>query len=125
MSRLMRDFKLEVECLLFIFGLFIFIIGIAGIFFKDASPEPLKGIIQDFGGWVYWCALVGFLLVLGAGYYTFDNLKMRHEFKKLLGTDSKAKFVKNQDRLEFLAWTLTSEHEKRLWEKKKEFGIKS
>ena len=120
---------MEIEVLLLIFGLFLLIMGILGVFvYSDSNisnaPEPIKSMLSDFGDWKYWSTLIGFILVIGAGYYAFDNLRKRREFSKLLDTDSKAKFIKNQERLEFLAWTLTSEHEKEIWRKKKEFKIK-
>lgn len=125
MKRIFRDFKLELEVFVFIIGLILLIIGITGVFFPDNSPDFLKSIHRDFGGWIYWSAFGGFLLVLIGGWYMVDNLRKRREFEKLMETDSKAKFIKNKERVEFLAWVLTSDHERRLWEKKKEFGIKT
>jgi len=125
MRRIIRDFKLEIEVLIFVIGLILFIIGITGIFFSDSSPEFLKSIHRDFGSWTYWSAVIGILLLIGGGWYMIDNLRKRREFEKIINVDSKAKFIKSKDRLEYLAWALTSDHEKRLWKKKKEFKIKT
>jgi hypothetical protein len=125
MRRSIRDLKMELEVLTFIIGLILLIIGISGIFFPDSSPDFLKIVHKDFGGWIYWTTLLGVLLILIGGWYMIDNIRKRREFESLIKTDSKVKFIKNKDRIEFLAWNLTSDHERRLWEKKKEFGIKN
>jgi hypothetical protein len=124
-KRFIRDFKLEIEVLVFVFGLILLMIGVSGVFFPDSSPDFLKSIHRDIGGWVYWLALIGVLLLIIGGFYMIDNLRKRREFEKLIKTDSKVKFVKEKERIEYLAWILTTDHEKRLWEKKKEFGIKT
>lgn len=125
MKRFIRDFRLEAEVFMFIIGLILFIIGFTGIFFPTSSPDFLRSIHEDLGGWTYWSAVLGFFLMIGGGWYMVDNLRKRREFENLINTDRKVEFVKNKDRAEFLAWVLTSDHERRLWEKKKEFGIKN
>jgi hypothetical protein len=124
MRRFIKDFKLELEVFVFLIGIILFIIGITGSVMPDSSPDFLKSVHRDLGGWVYWCALIGILMMVVGGWYMIDNIRKRREFEKLINTDSKVKFVKNQERIEFLAWVLTSDHERRLWEKKKKFGIK-
>jgi hypothetical protein len=124
-KRFVRDFKLEIEVLLFVFGIILLIIGVTGIAMPDSSPDFLKSIHRDLGGWVYWLALIGILMIIVGGFYMVDNLLKRREFERLIKTDSKVKFVKDKDRIEYLAWILTSDHEKRLREKKKEFGMKT
>ncbi len=63
------------------------------------------------------------MLIAGAWYF-FDNVKMRREFKELMETTSKAKFIRNLDRVEYLAWKLTPDHQNQLTKKKSEFHIK-
>lgn len=125
MKRFVRDFKLEIEVLLFVFGIILLIIGVTGIAMPDSSPDFLKSIHRDLDGWVYWLALAGALMIIVGGFYMVDNLLKRREFERLMKTDSKARFVKDKDRVEYLAWILTSDHERRLMEKKKEFGMKT
>ena len=125
MKRFLKDFKLEIEIFLFIISFILFIIGITGVFFQDSSPVFLQDIHKDIGGWVNWCAFAGVILLFVSGWYMIDNIRKRREFKKLINTDSKAKFIKNKERIEYLAWVLTTDHEKELWKKKQEFGIKT
>jgi hypothetical protein len=40
-------------------------------------------------------------------FYAGDTIRKYREFDKLIDTDSKAKFVQNQDRIEYLAWLLS------------------
>ena len=123
MRRFIRDFKLEIEAFVLIVGLMLFAIGTLGIF--APSGGFLESFLRDVGAWKWWCFLIGILMIIGGGWYTIDNVRKRREFERLIKSESKAKFVKNKDRIEYLAWSLTSEHESRLWEKKKEFGIKN
>ncbi len=68
--------------------------------------------------------MAGPIILIAGGWYFFDNLRKRKEFKELMETTSKAKFIRNMDRAEFLAWKLTMDHQKQLMDKKKEFHIK-
>ncbi len=88
-------------------------------------PQFLVDIDTKIGDWIIWVAFFGPLLLLGGGWYFFDTIRKRREFERLVDTDSKAKFVRNQDRLEKLAWFyLGSEYVKRVQDKEKEFGVK-
>ena len=88
-------------------------------------PDVLKDIDQRIGNWIIWVAFLGILVVLGGGWYFQDTLRKRREFKRLLGTDSKARFIQNQQRLEELAyWYLGREYLKKVEERKQEFAIK-
>ena len=125
MTRYLRDIKLELEIFVFVIGLILFIIGSTGIFMPEDSPGFLKSIHADIGGWIYWGAAIGLILLVVSGWYMVDNLRKRREFEKLIKTKKKMEFIKNQERTEFLAWTLTTQHEQRLFDKKEEFGIKT
>ncbi len=62
-------------------------------------------------------------MLLAGAFYFGDTIKKHREFNKLIDTDSKAKFVQNQDRIEYLAWLLSARFEKKVQEKKKEFRL--
>jgi hypothetical protein len=49
---------------------------------------------------------------------------MMREYERLMETKSKATFIRNQDRIEELAFTLTENHRRRLQEKKEELKIR-
>lgn len=87
-------------------------------------PEILQDVDRRIGAWIVWVAFVGPLLLLGGGWYFVDTIRKRREFERLIETDSKAKFVRNQNRLEFLAWILGLGYRRRAEKKKQEFNLK-
>lgn len=88
-------------------------------------PDFLRGIDTSIGNWMIWVALLGPLVLLGGGWYLVDTIRKRREFERLIETDSKAKLVRNQDRLERLAWYyLGSEYVRRVQKRKEELNIK-
>ena len=115
---------LKFGLLFFIIGIILTILGVLGVFAYESMPDSLKDTIDSIGNWIYWCVLIGPLLLIGGGWYFFDSIRKRKEFKELISATSKAKFIRNQDRIEFLAWKLTPEHQNQYIEKKKEFHIK-
>jgi len=105
-------------------GLVMSGLAIVDLFLRTNSPQILLDIVRGIGNWMIWVAFLGPILGLVGGFYFIDTLRKRREFNRLINTANKAKFVRNQDRLEYLAWILSSEHERKVWEKKQEFNIK-
>lgn len=125
LKRFFKTHALQLGFIFFILGIILTILGVLGVFVvNDDSSESLKNMMDSIGNWIYWCILVGPLLLIGGGWYFFDNIKNRKEFKEHITNTSKAKFIRNLDRIEFLAWKLTPDHQEQLFEKKKEFHIK-
>jgi hypothetical protein len=124
-KRFLTTYALQLGFLLLILGILLTLLGIIGVFVvDDESPKYLQNIVDSVGAWIYWCVLVGPLVLIAGAWYFFDNISKRREFKDLIDTTSKAKFIRNLDRIEFLAWKLTMNHQKQLMDKKKEFHIK-
>jgi hypothetical protein len=133
--RSIATFTLQLGLIIFIIGIILTILGIYGVFiYETPSVDPETGelppeelddrIMDSIGDWKYWCILIGPVLLIAGGWYFFDNIMKRKEFKELMKTTSKSKFIKNQDQAEYLAWKLTPKHQNQLMEKKKEFHIK-
>ncbi|UCG68574.1 MAG: DUF3198 domain-containing protein [Thermoplasmata archaeon] len=123
-KRFLTTYTLQFGLIIFIIGIILTIIGFFGVFYYDNAPEFLKGPINSIGDWKYWCILLGPILIIAGGWYFFDDINKRREFQELMETTSKAKFIRNQDRVEYLAWKLTPKHQNEFMEKKKEFNIK-
>jgi hypothetical protein len=123
---LFRELRYELSSL--IFGL-----GILGMFFSltqyiipSQSPDWLQSVHRAVGNYVVWEAFLGFLAVLGGGFYFVDTLRKEREFERLISTPSKEVFVKNMGRIEELTYDhLPSAYERRFLDKKREFRIKS
>lgn len=124
LKRFLNNYTLQFGLILFIIGIILTIVGILGVFYNQPNINFLKGATDAIGDWIYWCILLGPVLLIAGGWYFFDNINKRKEFKELIDTTSKAKFIRNQDHIEFLAWKLTPKHQSQLTEKKKELHIK-
>jgi hypothetical protein len=125
-KKVLTTYTLYFGLVLLIMGLILTILGILGMFYSgsDFLKGNVQGVIDLIGDWKYWCILVGPILVLAGGWYFFDNIKKRQEFKELMETTSKKKFLQNLDRVEYLAWKLTPWHRIELSKKKRKFNIK-
>lgn len=122
---LLRELRLELSAMIFITGIIltIFIVDRYAIGTNNL-PDLLRNIDLGIGAWMVWLLVIGPILLLGGGWYFIDTIRKRREFERLIDTDSKAKFVRNQDRIEQLAWILGTGYGKRVQTKKVEFGIR-
>ena len=122
-----REFRLEVGLIILIAGLIFTILGVAHFFVPQKAPlEPdfLTDLVRNkIGDWIIWLVFWGPILLLAGVFYAGDTIRKFREFNRLMDTDSKAKFVQNQDRIEYLAWLLSARLENRVQEKKREFKI--
>lgn len=127
--RILREFRLEIGAMLLIGGIILTIFVVFNFFVPSEPPEQpdfLYDLIRNkIGHWIVWFMVIGPILLLAGGFYLGDTVKKYREFDRLIETDSKAKFVQNQDRIEYLAWLLSSRLEKEVEKKKKEFKIKT
>lgn len=122
---LLRELRLELSAMIFITGI-ILTVFIADRYAIGTNnlPDLLRNIDLGIGAWMVWLLVIGPVLLLGGGWYFIDTIRKRREFERLIDTDSKAKFVRNQDRIEQLAWILGTSYGKRVQAKKVEFAIK-
>ncbi len=101
-------------------------LGLFRYFFSDQTPQFLSdSFVEPLGDWMIYVAFFGPLLAVGAGWYFVDMVRKRREFERLMATPSKAAFVRNQDRIEYLAWYLTGVHERRVEDRKREFKLRT
>jgi len=68
--------------------------------------------------------IVGLLILVPGIYYLVVFIKQLREFRELMKIDSKALFIKNQDKIEELAWRLHPKFEKQVIEKKIKLKVK-
>jgi hypothetical protein len=121
---------MEVSAMVFALGLIMTILAInryilGGSGSESKLPDFLRDIDQRIGNWMIWVAFLGILVLLAGGWYFQDMIRKRREFRRLLTTDSKAKFIQNQKRLEELAyWYLGHEYLRKVEDRKQEFAIK-
>jgi len=128
------EYRLEMSALLsFVFGL-LSVIGLVGAryinidgkivtFRLPAGLSSLHDLIQPFGTWVTWIAImapIGFIVSI---WWLYDYIKKTRKLASLMDTPSRAKFVRNMDDIEYLAWVLPRRFEKHVLDKKREFKL--
>jgi len=123
---LLRDLRYELSTLVFGLGILSMILAFTYWVIPNQTPDWLRNINNAINNWMIWVAFLGFLALLGGGYYFIDTIRKEREFDRLVTTASKEIFVKNQGRIEELVYYhLPSSYEKRYQAKRKEFRIKS
>ncbi len=121
---ILRELRFEISYMLFALGAFLTLLVIFHYFLQDFLPQPVLDIVTAVGNWVVWLVVLGPLLLIVGGWYFVDFIRKRREFRKLLAVPSKARFVRNQERLEELAWYLPAGHARDLQKQKERWGIR-
>lgn len=112
-------------CILFITsGIPLVIVSVLGLLYSEGRTGLIQFFNDLLGGWAYWLILIGLMMLIIGLYYLITFIKKLKEFKKLIETPSKAKFLQNLDKIEELAWRLHPKYEKIVINKKREHHIK-
>ena len=126
-DRIIVEYRAELGTfLLLILGLASFI-GLLGVLY-GVQPLPgelsaFQGIVDAFGSWTNWlvvAGIIGFLIVL---WWLVDYVNQIRKLKDLIDTESKSKFIKNMDDIDYIAWRLPKKYKKVVAEKKAELKI--
>jgi hypothetical protein len=102
----------------------LILFSILGLLYSDGDSGITATVNEALGNWAYWVLILGIVLFIIGIFYLYGHFKLLKEFRELMKINSKAKFIKNLDRIEELAWRLHPKFEKIVIEKKKEFRIK-
>jgi H+/Cl- antiporter ClcA len=125
-KNILTEFRFELSSFLsLVFG-FLTLVSVVGVFFTDKLPtwlSSLQDLSDPFGNWSYWFVVIGPLGLIICVWWLYDYVKKTRELAKLIDTPSRAKFVRNIDDIEFLAWSLPQRFEDKVLAKKKEFGL--
>lgn len=126
----MTEYRLELSSFLGLLFGFLTIIGIVGTYLNMNENNRLPSYIsflQDlsdpFGTWIAWIVVAAPIGLIVCAWWYYDYVKKIRELAELIGTPSKAKFVRNLDEIEYLAWSLPQRYEDKVLAKKKEFKI--
>lgn len=126
----MTEYRLEFSSFLSLLFGFLTIIGIVGVYLNMNENNRLPSYIsflQDlsdpFGRWISWIVVAAPIGLIVCGWWYYDYVKKTRELAELIDTPSKAKFVRNLDEIEYLAWSLPQRYEDKVLTKKKEFKI--
>lgn len=121
---LLREIRLELSYAVFALGTVLSLFAVFEYFLRGALPLLVTDLLDAIGNWIVWFAALGPLLGFGGGWYFVDTLLKRREFERLIDVNSKARFVRNQERLERLAWYLPAAYEKRLLEQERRWKVR-
>ena len=128
------EYRLEMSALLsLVFG-FLSVVGLVGAryihidgknvtFNLPAGLSFLHDLIRPFGTWVTWIAIIAPIGFVVSIWWFYDYVKKTRKLAGLMDTPSRAKFVRNLDDIEYLAWVLPRRFEQQVLEKKREFKL--
>ena len=126
----MTEYRLELSSFLGLLFGFLTIIGILGTYLNMDENNRLPSYIsflQDlsdpFGRWISWIVVAAPIGLIVCAWWYYDYVKKIRELAELIDTPSKAKFVRNLDEIEYLAWSLPQRYEDKVLTKKKDFKI--
>jgi len=119
-----RDYTLHLSGAALAAGLVMFIVGLVDYFFPTAVPADWDTALRTGGRYDICAGALGLIVVIFAGYYFVDNIYKRRKFTRLFSTVSREKFVRNRDKIEQLAFELSTKHERMVKKKIKEMKIR-
>jgi H+/Cl- antiporter ClcA len=126
----LTEYRLELSSFLGLLFGFLTIIGIIGTYLNMNENNRLPSYIsflQDlsdpFGRWIAWIVVAAPIGLIVCAWWYYDYVKKIRELAELIDTPSKAKFVRNLDEIEYLAWSLPQRYEDKVLTKKKDFKI--
>lgn len=125
-NNILTEYRLEIGITLLIVFVFTSLLGLLGVFMGSNLSgfwATFQDIIVPLGNWVYWLAIIGPLGVIVTLWWDLDYFFKVRKLKELSDTSSKAKFIKNLDEIEYLAWRLPKRYRVMVAEKKNELKI--
>jgi len=124
------EYRLELSALLSLLFAVLTVIGVVGVYLdmNDTNHLPsavsfLEELATPFGNWVAWLVVIGPIALLVCIWWFYDYVKKTRELAELIDTPSKAKFVRNLDDIDYLAWSLPQRYEDKVLKKKREFKL--
>ena len=126
MKKFLHENKLGLSVIGTIIGLPMILISVLN--FMYTADGDNSGLVQFsynlFKEWAFWIIIPGLIMSIMGSYFIYDFYRKMKEFRSLMTIESKAKFIKNLDRIEFLAWRLHPNYERVVIEKKKKYKIR-
>ena len=124
MGRFFHDNKIALCGVGIASGIPMTMISVMSLMYSDGDTGMIQWSYDTVGSWAFWLILPGLALLVIGGYYIFDFFKRLKEFNSLMKSESKAKFIKNIDKIEELAWRLHPKYERIVIARKKKYRIK-
>ncbi len=127
---ILTEYRLELSVFLgLVFG-FLTIVSSVEVWVLAGSGHNLPSYLtwlQDLahpvGDWSTWLIVAAPIGLIVCIWWFYDYVRKTRELAKLIDTPSKAKFVRNLDDIEYLAWSLPQKFEDKVLKKKRDFKI--
>ena len=128
------EYRLELSSFLSLLFAFFTVIGVVGAFYRNENDgvvtydlpgylSVLEDLARPFGPWGTWLVVAAPIGLVICIWWFYDYVKKTKELADLIDTPSKAKFVRNLDDIEYLAWSLPQRYEDKVLQKKREFKL--
>lgn len=126
LSAFYREWAMELGFLVMVIGIMFLFFTSLSLFFLSQTPQLLLDVVRPLHEtyWDMWLFFIGIMMLIIGVLMFFDKVLKLLEFKQLLHSDSRATFLKNRDRIEYLAWKLTKRQEDEYEEKLDSWRIK-
>lgn len=119
----LREFKLGFSIILTIVGLIAFLIGLTGMFFKDAF-NSLFSFFTDYADWSFYLLAIGFVVLAAGIYYLYSYLKDKKFILEEMHTNKRSELLKKHSELKIAVKHMPSKYKKMLKDKEEELKIK-
>jgi len=123
----LTEYRVELSVMLLLaFGMSAFL-GLLGLLLGPELPDAwgfFQSVVDVLGNWLYWLAAVGAFGLIFSVWWFADYIFKVRKLKRLIDTTSKAKFIKNIDSIEYIAWRLPNKYKTLMANKKRELRVK-
>ncbi|MFO7791717.1 MAG: DUF3198 domain-containing protein [Candidatus Saliniplasma sp.] len=123
LKKKLKDNQIILSIIALIAGIYVFVLGLFSVVLESYAPDTLLSMADMMGNWIYWLFVLSIFVVIAFSWYLVDLYLKMQEFKELMDTESKSKFIKNIARIETLAIHLGSDYEDKVVEKEEEYNI--
>ncbi len=129
----LTEYRLELSAFLGLaFGFLSIISAVQVWILAGGSPSTnrlpsylsfLGDLGTPLGTWATWIVVAAPIAFIVCVWWLYDYIAKTRELHELIDTPSKAKFVRNLDDIEYLAWVLPQRFEDKVLKKKKDLKI--
>ena len=120
----LTEYRFELSSFLSLLFGFLSLVGLVGVINGGKGAFSfLEPLISPFGDWISWISIIAPVALIICLFWLYDYLNKVRKLSKLIDNSSKAKFVKNLDDIEYLAWNLPKRYETRVLDKKRDFKL--
>lgn len=131
----LTEYRFELAALLTVLFAFLTLVSVLGVMYIEIGDDGeatfdlpdyisfFESFLDPLGTWVDWIAVAAPIGLIVCAWWLYDFVKKTRELSELIDTPSKAKFVRNLDDIEYLAWSLPQRFEDEVLQKKREFKL--